>query len=94
MDTISSLSQPLFIRDKSVVGVLLPNTEESANALKQFMANLKLDKKEFDKWVKEIESPEANARYDAIVADADANDGWVDGEEFFKNKKDAEKRFF
>ncbi len=80
------LSKPLFIKDKSVVGVLLPNTSEFVEALKQFLSNLEIDKKEFNKWVKELESPKAHARYDAIIADADANDGWVEA-------KDVEKEF-
>ena len=78
------LSQPLLIKDKSVVGVLLPNTSEFIDVFKQFVSNLKFEKQELDKWIKEIESPEANARYDAIVADADANDGWVKAEDVEK----------
>lgn len=79
-----SLSQPLFIKDKFVVGVLLPNTDEFANALKQFVVKLAKERDEFDKWVKELESPEAHARYDSIIADADANDGWIDAQDVEK----------
>lgn len=79
-----SLPQPLFIQDKSVVGVLLPNTNEFANALKQFMVKLAKERDEFDKWIKELESPEAHARYNAIIADANANDGWVDAQDVEK----------
>ena len=80
------LSKPLFIKDESVVGVLLPNTSEFVEALKQFVSNLKIEKKEFNKWVKELESPKAHAGYDSTIADADANDGWV-------KAKDVEKEF-
>ena len=87
------LSKPLFIKDKSVVGILLPNTKESNKALKQFAAGLELkEKKEFDKWVKELESSKAHSKYDSIVADADTNNGWVDGKDFFNKLKQSRSK--
>ena len=83
---MKTLSKPLFIKDKSVVGVLLPNTKDFSKALKDFIAGLKLEK-EFREWDKELETPEARKRIKSIIADADANDGWIGGEEFFEDLK-------
>ncbi len=77
-----TLTKPLLIKDEFVVGVLLPNTKTSVVALEEFI--LELNKDEFDEWDKKLSSPEARARYASIVADADANDDWIDGEEIEK----------
>ncbi len=88
MQTLS-LSQPLLIKDKSVIGVLLPNTKASAAALEKFI--LELTKDEFDEWDKELSSPAARARYASIIADADSNDGWISGEKMFNDLRKARK---
>jgi len=91
MKNLTKLSEPLLIKDKAIVGVFLPNTKKFTKALEEFI--FKLSRDDFDEWDKELSSPEAQARYASIVADADANDGWVDGESFFTDLKKSRKGY-